>query len=115
MKYQIYIDRYIFIILYITIFSYSYTLAQENISNVVISKTVEDAHYDFLKELHDEEYAKAREEKLRKEPAVKKTIKRKIMSAARHPLPPSPRPPPPRPRPRSRRWSRRRPSPASRS
>jgi len=55
MKYQIYIDRYIFIILYITIFSYSYTLAQENISNVVISKTVEDAHYNFLKELHEEE------------------------------------------------------------
>ena len=48
-------DRYISILIYITIFSYSFTLAQENIPNLIVSKTVEDAHFDFLKDLHGEE------------------------------------------------------------
>ena len=49
------IYKYVYVILYITVFSYSYTLAQQNEQTVISSKTVEDAHYDFLKELHDEE------------------------------------------------------------
>ena len=50
-----FIDRYILILISIIIFTYSYTLAQEKIPNVVVSKTVEDAHFDYLKELHAEE------------------------------------------------------------
>jgi len=44
-----------YIIFYIALLSYSNTLAQQNTKTVVASKTVEDAHYDFLKELHTEE------------------------------------------------------------
>jgi TolA-binding protein len=47
--------RYVYIIFYIALLSYSNTLAQQNTKTVVASKTVEDAHYDFLKELHTEE------------------------------------------------------------
>jgi len=47
--------RYMYIIFYIALLSYSNTLAQQNTKTVVASKTVEDAHYDFLKELHTEE------------------------------------------------------------
>ena len=47
--------RYMYIIFYIALLSYSNTLAQQNTKTVVSSKTVEDAHYDFLKELHTEE------------------------------------------------------------
>ena len=47
--------RYVYIIFYIALLSYSNTLAQQNTKKVVASKTVEDAHYDFLKELHTEE------------------------------------------------------------
>lgn len=51
--------KYIYILFYISIFNYSYTLAQQNTEKVVASKTVEDAHYDFLKELHSEESKKS--------------------------------------------------------
>ena len=47
--------RYVHIIFYIVLLSYSNTLAQQNTKTVVASKTVEDAHYEFLKELHTEE------------------------------------------------------------
>ena len=47
--------RYIHILFYITLFYSSNTLAQQNTKTVVASKTVEDAHYDFLKDLHNEE------------------------------------------------------------
>jgi TolA-binding protein len=47
--------RYVHIIFYIVLLSYSNTLAQQNTKKVVASKTVEDAHYEFLKELHTEE------------------------------------------------------------
>ena len=50
-----FINRYILILINIIIFTYSFTLAQEKIPNVVVSKTVEDAHFDYLKELHAEE------------------------------------------------------------
>ena len=51
--------KYIYILFQISIFNYSYTLAQQNTEKVVASKTVEDAHYDFLKELHSEESKKS--------------------------------------------------------
>ena len=50
-----FIDKYILILINIIIFTYSSTLAQDKIPNVVVSKTVEDAHFDYLKELHAEE------------------------------------------------------------
>ena len=55
MKCKLYKAKYINLILYIIILSSSYTLAQELEQKVVSSKTVEDAHFDFLKELHNEE------------------------------------------------------------
>lgn len=50
--------RYMYVLFYLIIFSYSYTLAQENKQSLIISKTVEGAHYDFLKELHNEKSKK---------------------------------------------------------